>query len=709
MAAGEIELDNGTCRLVMHYADDVPLTLSRLQWGDVRLELDPGVPAIELQTVAAGHQVPVQGLTHSMLGRRLRHRSHQISHQFGWHTLLVQLGLDGLAGSDGVAVELRLRMPAGIAAFTSELTISNPGPEEVVLTSAPTWSMAVTGKVAFRATAASDLDLWSGASDWLGENRWSSRPLRETVVDLASAQHAVDAKGVFASRSQGGWSTAGELPVGAVSTRAGGYALAWQIEHNGGWRWEIGDQQHTIGLTLSGPTESDHQWVAPLGPNELFRTVPVTVGLGRDFTEAVRSLTRYRRAARRPHPDNHKLTLVYNDYMNTLMGDPTTERVLPLVDAAAAAGAEAFCIDAGWYDDDGLTGEPMSWWDSVGAWQPARSRFPGGLAEVLERIRQQQMVPGLWLEPEVVGVRSPIAAELPDGAFFSRYGHRVLEAGRFQLDLRHPSARRHLDKVVDRLVGELGVGYLKMDYNINPAAGTDHRAPSAGAGLLGHNRAVLDWIDALLDRHPDLILENCASGAMRCDFAMLSRLQLQSTSDQQDVSRSVPIALAAPVLMLPEQAASWAYPSSEMSAEETVTSLSLGLLGRLYLSGFLHELAPQQRDLVAEAVKAHKELRGWISTALPGWPLGLPRWQQPWSCLALSTADRTVLTVVKRSVEASSVAISLPDLVGRELQPELVFPRRLEGWSFGWEPASGTLRVDSQLAGLTARTLSLTG
>ena len=64
----------------------------------------------------------------------------------------------------------------------------------------------------------------------------------------------------------------------------------------------------------------------------------------------------------------------------------------------------------------------------------------------------------------------------------------------------------------------------------------------------------------MLDRHPGLIIENCASGGMRTDYAMLSRLQLQSTSDQQDFLRYPPIAAAAPAAITPEQAAIWAYP-----------------------------------------------------------------------------------------------------------------------------------------------------
>src|SRR5206468_4416426 len=146
-----------------------------------------------------------------------------------------------------------------------------------------------------------------------------------------------------------------------------------------------------------------------------------------------------------------------------------------------------------------------------------------------DRIRERGMVPGIWLEPEGVGVSSPVAKSLPEEAFFCRDGQRAGDGGnRHHLDLRHPAARAHLDAVVDRLVGEWGVGYLKLDYNINIGPGTESGLESPGAGLLGHHRAHLDWMAALLDRHPGLVLENCGSGGLRMDYAQLAVAQLQS-------------------------------------------------------------------------------------------------------------------------------------------------------------------------------------
>ena len=62
--------------------------------------------------------------------------------------------------------------------------------------------------------------------------------------------------------------------------------------------------------------------------------------------------------------------MIYNDYMNTLFGDPRIEKELPLIEGAASVGADVFCIDAGWYDStDG------GWWDMVGEWQASTNRF----------------------------------------------------------------------------------------------------------------------------------------------------------------------------------------------------------------------------------------------------------------------------------------------------------------------------------------------
>ncbi|HEY8914742.1 alpha-galactosidase [Lacisediminihabitans sp.] len=660
------------------------------------LAIAPELPLVEVLAANGGHAMASDRLAHTAVGERLEFRD--------WTSLQTSFGsrleirlVDPVLS---LAATYVLEADTASAAWRSHVELTNESDSVIVLRAVPSWSAYLGGSPA-GARGPRNWSLTEGSSDWLAEGRWTTTRLSETEFpDLAAHLTNHNPRGELSRVSTGTWSTGKQIPIGALSS--GDATWVWQIEHNGPWRWEIAEDLTDGYFALSGPTDCDHQWSKPLAPGASFHSVPASVALGNDLTSGIAQLTAFRRASRREHNDNVGMKVVFNDYMNTLNGDPTTAKLLPLIDAAADAGAEVFCIDAGWYDDGG------DWWDSVGEWKPSTTRFPGGLHEVVERIIERGMTPGLWLEPEVVGLRSPVAASFPDSAFLMRNGQRLVEHGRFHLDFRSAEVIAHLDEVVDRLVNEFRVGFFKLDYNINPGPGTDYQSDSVGDGLLEHNRAHLGWIDSVLDRHPTLILENCGSGAMRMDFAMLSRMQLQSTSDQQDFLKYPPIAAAAPMSMLPEQAASWAYPQPTMSREEAAFCLATGLLGRFYLSGYLNEMSPEQREMVATAVAVAKELRGDIRKSVPFWPLGLPTWTAPSVALGLRTPSTRFLTVWDRGPTDGPVCLELPDLIGAQLRIDTIFPRELEPWTTLWDSATGTLSVHNPTDSVGARTFQLT-
>jgi alpha-galactosidase len=252
---------------------------------------------------------------------------------------------------------------------------------------------------------------------------------------------------------------------------------------------------------------------------------------------------------------------------------------------------------------------------------------------------------------------------------------------------------------VDHLVEQFGVGYLKLDYNINPGAGTEHNATGAGAGLLGHTRAFREWLRKVQQRHPSLRIENCSSGAMRADYSLLSVTHLQSTSDQQDFRLYPPIAASAPASILPEQCGNWAYPARGMNDEETVFTLVTGLSGRLYLSGFLDDLRPDQRTRVAEAVALHKTLRADLAEAVPFWPLGLPEWGADTVSLGLRSGREDLVFVWDRSEDPSSFV--LPGIA----EAEVIFP--VAGGAWDLHPTDEGLSVTTP-TGIGARVLRVT-
>lgn len=668
-------------QLTVTVRSDAPARVLRLCAGSTASAPEPGHPLVEIAIDGEGRVDRSVHAQHrfTAAGSRLVYQSHLADD----HRMTITQ-LDPHSGLEIASVFDRTSGTAGLRCWTE---VRNSGSEPVALDFVS--SLALTGFGGL----ADDVSVHYGQNAWCAEGRWQELDLEQAgIVDIAPLGRVADTTlSQFAITGTGSWSSGGHLPMGALENRSAGQTWLWQIEHNGPTQWAVGDHEGGLFLLCSGPTAAEHQWRRRLAPGESFVSVPVAIvvsdhGLEHAFGE----LTRYRRSIRRANQDNEALPVIFNDYMNCLKGDPTEAALVPLIDAAAHVGAEYFVIDAGWHAG------PKPWWDEVGAWRESSTRFPGGLARVIDRIRRAGMVPGLWLEPEVVGVRSPMASELPSEAFFQRNGRRLIEVSRYHLDLRHPAAREHLDTTVDRLVGDYGLGYFKFDYNINIGTGTDYAADSPGDGLLGHNRALLSWLDGLFERHPSLIIESCASGGMRADYAMLARLSVHSTSDQTDHRRYAPIAAAAPTFVTPEQAGIWAYPQPDLSPEDNAFTLVNALLGRVHLSGRVDLMDAQQQACVAQALEVYKSVRHRIRYALPRWPLGLPGWSDPWVALALEDDDGALLAVWRRDVGRGagpdSIRLRLPWMAGRRAAADVRYPTDLPT-EFDWDDADGALTV----------------
>jgi alpha-galactosidase len=581
----------------------------------------------------------------------------------------------------GVYVESHIQFYDGISVARFWTEVENRGSAPVGLEYVSSFAYTGLDKEGL-ATREEKMRLHIPHNTWYGEAQWESYTLPElglhTVNEFSMKR--------LSYSSMGTWSSSQFAPMGVLENTETGSALAWQIEHNGSWHWEISDIRDLLYVQLSGPTEAEHQWWKELQPAQSFCSVPVSVGaVSGGIQASIAAMTRYRRAIMRPHDDNKFLPVIFNDYMNCLFGDPTTEKLLPLIDAAADAGCEYYCIDCGWYSDG-------YWWDGVGEWLPSQQRFPGGIEEVIGYIRQKGMVPGLWLELEVMGINCKLADKLPDEWFFMRHGKRVIDHSRYQLDFRNPQVAAYADIIMDRLVQTYGVGYIKMDYNINAGVGTEVGADSFGDGLLEHNRAYLAWLDRIFERYPELVIENCGSGGMRLDYALLSRHSIQSSSDQTDYRKNGVIAAASASLVTPEQCAVWSYPLREGDDEEVVFNMVNSLLLRIHQSGHLAEISASRLSLVKEAIACYKTIRHHIPQSTPLWPLGLPRFTHPWMSYGLQNEEVVLLAVWRMDSEQDTVILPILELTGSEAEVRLAYPAggRAE-WS--WHAAVGSLSV----------------
>lgn len=594
-------------------------------------------------------------------------------------------------GETGILVESRLQFYNGIPIVRFTHTVSNEGTQDQVMTYLSSFSYAGLDKEGDK-PADEKLKMLIPHNGWQKEMNWRWYTLPELGFPTTQTRSIRRSSKVIEVTNTGNWSTKEYLPMGYLENTQSHTGWIWQIEHNGSWHYEIADQNDHFLLNVSGPTEIQSHWSKVLHPGESFVSVPVAAGVCEDdINHAFAALTRYRRQIRRDNEDNRKLPVIFNDYMNCLWADPTTEKELPLIDAAAKAGCEYFVMDAGWYDIG-------VWWDSVGEWKECKERFPGGLRKVMDYVRSKGMIPGIWLELEVIGINSPKLADLTDDCFFVRHGKRVYDRSRYQLDFRNPKVIAHANEVIDRMVQEYRVGYIKMDYNIEPGIGTELGADSFGDGLLQHERAYLSWLDSVFERYPDLVIESCSSGGLRMDYALLSRCSLQSTSDQEEYEQYAMIAANAATGVTPEQAAVWSYPLETGDREEVIFNMVNALLLRIHQSGHLAKLTDERFHLVAEGIRCYKQIRGDIVKAIPYWPLGLAKWEDEWLCAGLKVqdADRYYLAVWKKKGQQETKRIPVvpaEDMTYRqEFEVKQIYPE--EEKSCGtYDPSTGELEV----------------
>ncbi|MCL6456967.1 MAG: alpha-galactosidase [Gorillibacterium sp.] len=684
MELKRIELVENGLYLVFEISDSQDVSLlhfgaTPLEESTIKDNQKSGFRPVEIQA-SGDDRLEYHGRTkkNTMPGVRMRYTQHQII-QNDKGTKLELVLFDEVTGLEAT---LNYQFYVGVAAVRAWTELVNKGAEQIGIEYVSSFALTGISKEGLQGRDRK-MSLWMAHSSWQGEVQWRNYSLPELGLthlnEFGSKRIAIS--------NTGSWSSAEHIPMGILQNHETGTALYWQIENNGSWHYEIFEQIDQLALLISGPTEHDNHWWKSLRPGESFISVPVAAGaVVGGFDQSIEQLTRYRRQIRRPNADNQSLKIIFNDYMNCLWADPTTAKELPLIDAAAEVGCEYYCIDAGWY-------AAGFWWDNVGYWQPSLERFPEGIKYVLDYIRSKGMIPGLWLEIEVMGINSPKLAETTDDWFITRHGKKVKDRSRYHLDFRHPKVIEHADEVIDRLVQEYGVGYIKMDYNINAGIGTELNADSFGDGLLQHNRAYLAWLDRVFARYPELVIENCGSGGMRIDYAMLSRHSIQSTSDTVDYRNYAVIAASSPGALTPEQSAIWSYPLTQGDEEGVIFNMVNTMLLRIHQSGHLAQIEPHRRQLVKEALDVYKrEIRAHIPQSYAFWPLSLPQRQSEWIAYGLRNAEKTFLAVWRMESHTDVISIPILHLQGRELNVRRIYPAQASE-NFEWNPNSGLLTV----------------
>jgi alpha-galactosidase len=176
---------------------------------------------------------------------------------------------------------------------------------------------------------------------------------------------------------------------------------------------------------------------------------------------------------------------------------------------------EYYWIDAEWYGQSGAGG---SWPVNVGNWTVKPDLYPAGFKPLSNALRKAGRELMLWFEPERVFKGTPWQQAHRDW-LFDRGGENFL------FNLGHPQARQFLTEFISARIDEFGLGCYRQDFNIDPlpfwrAADAPDRQ---GMSEIRHIEGLYAFWDALLAKHPGLIIDNCASGGRRLDLETLGR------------------------------------------------------------------------------------------------------------------------------------------------------------------------------------------
>ena len=177
---------------------------------------------------------------------------------------------------------------------------------------------------------------------------------------------------------------------------------------------------------------------------------------------------------------------------------------------------ESIWLDAGWYE--GAGGPEGTWWKSVGSWYADKERFPRGLKPLSDAAHSIGARFLVWFEPERAFDGSRLTKEHPE--WLLKVG-----AGNNLLDLGNKEALEWVCNHIGDFIEENGIDTYRQDFNmaINPYWEKFDEPGRIGMKEIRHIEGLYAFWDYLIDRFPNIMIDNCASGGRRIDLETTSR------------------------------------------------------------------------------------------------------------------------------------------------------------------------------------------
>ena len=189
--------------------------------------------------------------------------------------------------------------------------------------------------------------------------------------------------------------------------------------------------------------------------------------------------------------------------------DFTGDTIVELAKEAKALGIDMVVMDDGWF---GKRNDDNS---SLGDWYVNEEKLGGTLTKLIERVNQEGVKFGIWIEPEMVSEDSDLYREHPDWAITIPGRKPVRSRNQLVLDFSRKEVRDEIFKRICAVLDQGNVEYIKWDMNRSLA---DIYASNV---TYDYVLGVYDFLEKLTNRYPDILIEGCSGGGGRFDAGML--------------------------------------------------------------------------------------------------------------------------------------------------------------------------------------------
>lgn len=199
-----------------------------------------------------------------------------------------------------------------------------------------------------------------------------------------------------------------------------------------------------------------------------------------------------------------------------------------------------YWMDAGWYGSgtqvspDEYEGD---WSQHTGDWEINKVRHPDMMENVVAEIAKGNKRFLLWFEPERVRRNAPIFTEHPEYLLMldNDWSDTLLNLG-------NEDAWNYCFNTLSEMIERLKISVYRQDFNFSPLPYWRRNDAEDRRGIteIKHINGLYRLWDALLERFPYLLIDNCASGGRRIDIETLRRSIPLWRSDAQCPADPIP-------------------------------------------------------------------------------------------------------------------------------------------------------------------------